>query len=326
VAVPTITLSTGASSASLEQGKSTTIPITLTRSTGYTGTVGLSAVALPSGVTATIAPASLGGTATTATLTLTATLQAVLGAKQILIQADADGAADKSIPVQLTVTPNTTPAVLLSTQPTFADIIRGQAATVAVTIERLAGYNGEVAITVDGLPANVTATANPIVSGSNSTQLTFNVGVGAAVALNTVTVRATGNGIAAATTGFGLRVLELPGFRFSFPSGPDAPGGTNLVTVSALRGVPRSITGTLARFSGFAEAVTVTAHELPPGWTTTGLPVVLSPTQSALEFSFTTPSNATGGQYGFRLRGVATNGLTVEAVVNVTVNAPAFDR
>ncbi len=57
-----------------------------------------------------------------------------------------------------------------------------------VTVTRTAGFNGEVALTLAGLPANVTALAKPIPANTNEAKLTLTLAANAAVGSFPITV------------------------------------------------------------------------------------------------------------------------------------------
>jgi hypothetical protein len=110
---PAITV-VASSNSTIARGASGSVSILLTRSGGYTGAISLSASGLPSGVTAAIEPATVSGTATSATLVLSVATTVVSGASTVTVTASGTGVSTVSASFLLTVTtpaPTTLPAL-----------------------------------------------------------------------------------------------------------------------------------------------------------------------------------------------------------------------
>lgn len=88
---------------SVAQGGVATSAVALTRTGGFTGDVVLSATGLPTGVTASFAPATLPNGTTTSTVTFTASGSATTGMTTITVHATGTGIAEKTVTVALTV-------------------------------------------------------------------------------------------------------------------------------------------------------------------------------------------------------------------------------
>ena len=102
---PTPTIAVASSgSVSAARGATSNVTITVTRGGGYTGTIALAATGVPSGVTATFAPATLTGTAASSALSLTATSIAALATTSITVEASGTGVATVQTVVALAVT------------------------------------------------------------------------------------------------------------------------------------------------------------------------------------------------------------------------------
>jgi hypothetical protein len=280
---------------------------------------------LPPGVTATFDPISLFNGQSTATLTLTAALDAPTGTGAVTVNSGAQGIAGKSSIIPVTVSIGTTPAVLVSASSSFLELLRGTSGQVTVNLARFAGYSDEVSISVDGLPANVTATAAPIAAGQSTTTLMFNVGNNAEFAQTPLTLRATGSGIQPATAPFSLVVVEPPGFRFNFTTlGSNSPPVPTL-GFAILPGGTYSRSVLINRISGFSEAITVTLVGFPAG-ITSNLPQQISASAAAVQaglfVTIEVGPQVPLGTYVGKMRGVATGGLTYEADVQITVVPP----
>lgn len=103
-AVPGFTIAASTTTLSVQQGANGQATITVARTGGMTGDVALAATGLPSGVTASFDPATVGASATTSTLTLTAASSAAIGTANVTITGTSAGFADQATTVALTVT------------------------------------------------------------------------------------------------------------------------------------------------------------------------------------------------------------------------------
>lgn len=97
---PNFTLSANPSSLTINRGANGSATITVARSGGFTGTVGLSASGLPSGVTATFNPSNVSNS--TSTLTLSASSSASTGSSTITVSGNGGG-LNRSTTINLTV-------------------------------------------------------------------------------------------------------------------------------------------------------------------------------------------------------------------------------
>jgi hypothetical protein len=100
--VPGYTLSALPTAISIAQGATGNSTITITRTSGFAGSVALTATGMSSGLTAAFSPTSTTGN--TSTLTLTATAGASTGTVTITIHGTATGLADQTTTIQVTVT------------------------------------------------------------------------------------------------------------------------------------------------------------------------------------------------------------------------------
>ena len=331
IVVPDISIAAVGGTLSMEQGKSSSVTLDLTRVGGFGGVVGLSVVNVPDGLTASLSSATLRSGDANATLTLTAELDAPVGNKSIVINASSPGIPTKSITVPVMVTTGTTPAVRLSTPQSFLHVVRGTTGEIALNVERFVGYADALTVAVEGLPPNVTATVAPVAAGQTSTTLIFTAAGNATAPLQSlVTLRAKGTGIADATLPFTVSVLEMPTFRFNFTrSGPNSePVGA--LGLEVTRGTPAFGAGAINRISGFSEPVMISLVGLPAGITATmfaengrvSLPAQLA--ASVVEFqnmslNFEAAPEVAPGLYEGLIRGVSTSGITVDANVSITV-------
>ena len=83
---PDFSISVSPSSQTVPQGNSTSFTVTVSPLSGFTGTVALSVSGLPSGVTGTFNPTSIGGGSGTSTLNITTTVNTAVGTYPLTIQ------------------------------------------------------------------------------------------------------------------------------------------------------------------------------------------------------------------------------------------------
>jgi hypothetical protein len=189
VTAPDFSLSASPASVSVSRGGSAGSTITITRTGGFSASVSLSASGLPSGVTATVNPASTTGTS--ATVTFNASSTAALGTTTVTITGSGGGLT-RSVPIALTVS---APDFSLSSSPPTVTVSPGSSASTTVSIGRTGGFSSSVSLAASGLPSGVTANFNPASTTGGSSTLTFTAAAGAPSAQATVTVTGTGGGL-----------------------------------------------------------------------------------------------------------------------------------
>lgn len=129
-----------------------------------------------------------------------------------------------------------------------------------VTLQALFGFSSDVALSISGVPAGITATFTPatITGGTGSSNLSFAVGSSVALGTYNVTVTGTGGGVTHSST-FPLIVNSSPGdFTGSVTPDPQniAPGQAATYTI------------TISPTGGFNGNVTLSlSGSLPPGST-----------------------------------------------------------
>src|ERR1041385_6905109 len=110
-----ITLALASNSASIQQGSSAAVVGTLPRSGGFTGTVNLSVLGEPSGVTGVVSNIATNGTVTTATITINVDLGATVGGPTILtVHGTGTGVDEALATFALTITAAPVPAYTLT--------------------------------------------------------------------------------------------------------------------------------------------------------------------------------------------------------------------
>src|SRR5882757_4448000 len=196
------TLSASPSSVSVVQGTNGLSTITVTPLNGFNSSVSLSASGVPSGVMATFNPTS---TASSSTLTLTASSTAALGTFSITVTGVSGGLSHVTA-VSLTVA--LPPNFVLSAAPNSLKIVQGTTGTSAITVTAQNGFNGSVSLSAAGLPSGVTASFNPTSTTSSST---LTLTASSTATTGTVTVTVTGvSGSLTKTTTISLTVQSVP--------------------------------------------------------------------------------------------------------------------
>jgi hypothetical protein len=154
-------------------------------------------------VTATLDPTSVAGTATS-TLTLAAAATAVPGTYTIVVTGGAAGVTSESDSLTLTISaapPAQSISLLIRALNNQVSVAQGESDTWEVIVTRGGGFAGPVDLTIEGLPAGVTAQFAPttIAPGTVGSAVTFTAAAGAATGSTDVTIRGRAIGVPDAT-------------------------------------------------------------------------------------------------------------------------------
>jgi len=188
-------LSASPNSLTIVQGNSGASTITVTPSNGFNGSVSLSASGLPAGVTASFNPAS---TTSTSTLTLTASSTTTTGTATVTVNGTS-GSLSHTTTIALTVNAPAQPDYTLSASPSSLTVVQGNSGASTVTVNKINGFSGTVALSASGLPSGVTASFNPASTTSTST-LTLTASSTATTGPATVTVTGVSGSLTHTTT------------------------------------------------------------------------------------------------------------------------------
>ena len=280
---PSYSVAVSPGSLSLQQGTSVTSTITVTKLYGFSGVVSLSASGLPAGVTASIA---------STTLTIAATASAAPG-NLVVTVTGASGVLTQKATVNVTVTAAAT--FTLSAAPASLTLPPGSSGAETITVTKVNGFTGTVALSASGLPAGVTGTFAGIV-------LTLKAASTAATGTSTITITGT-SGSQTKTTTVALTVPSAPDFSLSL-----AP--PNLTILQGTQGV--TVAG-LTPLSGFTGTVCFTASGLPSGVTAAF---------SGSLGTFTVSSTAAAQTAAVTITGTS-GSLSHKVTLNLTILAPA---
>ena len=140
----------------------------------------------------------------------------------------------------------------------------GGTTSFSATVARSGAFTGAVDLSVEGLPAGVTASLAPaqLASGVAASTVTLNAGASAASGTATLTVRARGTGLADKTATFSLTVQAAQAIgAFTMTLAP--------TTLAVAAGANTTTTITIARTGAFAGAVDLAVSGAPAGVTAT---------------------------------------------------------
>jgi hypothetical protein len=302
-----VRVSAAPSAVVLDAGASTTLPIAIERSAGFTRSVELTLTGAPNGVTYTFAPASLAFNQSTSTLTLESNQGVQPGSYPLVVRASASTGDPKTTQVTLTVP---TPDVIVVFGTASASVRLEDTVSVPVTVTRTGGgFVDPIALSVSNLPAGVTGSFVPsVLTGTNTASvLRLSPVIETALGASTLQVTTSGISVPQKSTPLPLTVLDAaaPTFRLRFT-------GSSL-TVPVGGGTAESTVG-IPRAGGLTAPVTLSTADLPAGVVAEFTPAVVTGTTATIRLTAT--RGVTPGNYPITVRGVAA-GLT-DRLVPVT--------
>ncbi len=194
--MPAFTLSLSASNLTVARGGSGSITVTATGATGFNSALSLSAIGLPSGVTATFTPTSIAAPGTGhSTMTLSLGSALMPGVSAFTVSA-AGGGITRNQAISLTVP---APGFTLAASAAGVSLVRGGSTRIVLTTVLANGFNAAMTFSISGLPSGVTASFAPAgiaAPGGGSTTLTLVATPSAPASSSTPTITATGGGMA----------------------------------------------------------------------------------------------------------------------------------
>ena len=296
---PNYTLSANPSSLTITQSGQATTTISITPSSGFSGSITLSASGLPSGVTAAFSP---NPATSSSTLTLTASATAATGTVTVTITGTS-GTLTNTATLSLTVNPPVQ-SFSLSASPNSVTITQGGTSGKSIiTITPVNGFSGNVTLAPSGLPKGVTASFNPDPATATST-LTLTASTTAKKGKAMVTITGTSGSLSATTT-LTLMVDGLGGFKLT-----DSPS-----TVTVAQGSSGTSTITIVPTGGFHQEVTLSASGLLSGVTAS---FSTNPTTSTSTLTLTVSGSTPTGQSTISITG-ASGSLSNEVGLSLRV-------
>jgi uncharacterized membrane protein len=308
---PTITVAVNPTSASVEQGASTDVSVTVTGGGGFTGSATISVQGAPSGVTGTVSNVQSSNGNTTATVTIAVGASVAADNYSLTIHATGSGVSPDDATFSLTVT--AAPAYELSATPASLAIGQGGEGTTDIAITRT-NFTDDVTLAVEGAPGGVSGSfdTNPV-SGDAAT-LTLAVDDTVTTGTYTLTIRGTATGLADRTVDIEVMVTT--------PATPDYMLATDPDPVTINQGDSADVAITVTR-SNFNGDITLAAEGLP-----TDVTVAFSTnpvTGNTSTMTVKVAGTVATGDYSFTLRGTATGISDKTVAVHLTVaSAPAY--
>jgi len=207
------------------------------------------------------------------------------------------------------------PDFSLSASPASQTVIAGNSANYTASVSPINSFNGNVSLSVSGLPAGAASSFNPSSISGGSGSSTLNVTTSSSTPAGNYTLTATGaSGSTSHTATVTLSVNAPPDFSLS--ATPSSQ------TVTAGNGT--SYTATVTPSNGFNASVALTVSGAPAGVTATLSPSSLSGSGSST-LSITTSTSTVAGTYPLTITGVSGT-LSHSANVTLVVNpAPVPD-
>lgn len=287
-------------------GGNTTCTVTVSSLAGFNSSVTLGATGLPSGVTASFNPSSIGSGSGTSTLTLTASGSATPGIYSLgsIAITGNGGSLTRMTPLTVNVLPE--PNFSLSASPSSQNFTIGGNTSYTVTADSLNGFSGSVALSVSGLPANASGNFSPtsISGGSGSSTLSITTATNTPNGSDTLTI----TGVSGTLTNSTTVTLQLNDFTVS--ASPSSQ------TVTA--GNSTNYTVTVGNVNGFGGTVTFSAGGLPTGASASFNPTSVTSIGSST-MTVTTSSTTPAGTNNLTITG-ADGSLQHSTSVSLVVN------
>jgi len=304
---PDFTLSLNPSSLTVQQGQSGTTQLTITPQGGFTGTVSLSLLNAPPGVT--LSPTSVnvpGPGPVTQTLTLSVASGVPTGSYGLQLIA-ISGSFVKTANLSLTVTPG--PDFALFLNPSSLTVQQGQSGTTQLTITPQGGFTGTVSLSLLNAPPGVTLSPTSVnVPGPGPVTYVLTLSVAGSVPAGSYNLQLTAiSGTLTRTANLTLTVTPAPDFAiFLNPTSLSIPRGSSGNTLLTI--VPQG---------GFTGTVSISLVDPPAG-------VSLPPTSVnvtvplSLSLTINVAGSASTGTYNLRVR-AQSGSIVREAILVLTV-------
>jgi hypothetical protein len=223
---PDFSLTASPASQTVIQGASTTYTINVARVGSFAGSVTLSVSGLPSGASGSFNPNPATGTSSTLSVT---TLSTTPTGTYAITVTGASGSLTHSAGASLVVNAPPPPDFSLSASPTSQNVIQGASTTYTISVARVSGFAGDVALSVSGLPSGASGSFSPNPATVSTSTSTLTVTSSASTTPGTYTLTVTGtSGSLTHTTSPTLVVITPPPCSSASlaPSSTTQPVGT----------------------------------------------------------------------------------------------------
>ncbi|PYU05728.1 MAG: hypothetical protein DMG33_10135, partial [Acidobacteria bacterium] len=286
---PNFTLSAAPGSLTITQGSSGPVTITVSPQNGFTGSVNLSASALPSGVSAAFSP---NPTANTSTLTLTASAAAAPGTVTVTVTGVSGGLTNTTT---ITLAVNPVGNYTLSASPNSVSIFQGAAGASTITVTPQSGFSSSVSLSASGLPSGVAASFSPNPATSTST-LTLTASSTATPGTVTLTITGMSGGLTN-TAAITLTVVQPSAdLIISALSAPSTAGaGMTLTITDTTKNQGTGAAG--ASTTGFYLTASTTLDANAVLFGSRAVPALAAGATSSGSTTVTIPAGTTAGNY-----------------------------
>src|SRR3989449_258065 len=315
---PDFSISANPSSVSFNSGNSGSTSVTLTGSSGFTGTLTISTAVNPvSGVSASCTPSSITLSSSAPSASSVCTLVSSLAAPYTVTISASNGTLTRSTTVTAHVSDFS-----ISISPSSVSGAVGSSTSATVTLSSIDQFTGPVALTVPPSSNSVSATVSPssltIASGGSATS-TLSLGSNTA---GTYTVQVTGSsGSLSHSATVTYNVGAAPDFMISTSPTPvranAGTAGTSTITVSSLNGFngPVSLTATVTGGASGTTTCTLSPTSVTLG--NSGTSTLSCSASSTASGSFTVTVTGTSGSLSHN----AIVTYNVGAAPDFTINA-----
>ena len=294
---------------SVPQGGSGEAAITVTRTGSFAASVALAVTGAPTGVTAAVAPTSVAGGATTATLSLTVGAGVAPGAYPLVVTGTGAGVPAATVNVTLTVVAPT-PDYSLAVAPASVSVAQGAEGTATVTLTRTGGFTGEVSLSLVGAPGGISGSFAPaVLSGAATTSTLTLTAASPAPGNYTVTIR----GFSGDQTRDVTLAVTVTGSAFTVSVAP--------TSLTVAQGASGQATVTVARSIGFLGGVALSVTGLPAGVTAGFVPPSVLAGSTTSTMTLNVAGAVVPGTYPLGVTGSSVGWPASSANLSLTVTA-----
>lgn len=318
---PDFTLTAAPQTLSLTPGAAGQVTLSSAAINGFSGTIAVAVKGLPTGVT--VSPATISLTSTNpVVLTLTAAddAPATTTPAQVIFTGTS-GTLSHTATLQLTVvgtTPPVNPDFTLTLAPQTLSLTPGAGGQVTLSSTAIAGFNGTIAVAVQGLPTGVTVSPTTIsLTPGNPLAITLTAANDAPATTTPVQVSFIGTSGTLSHTA----TLQLTVVGTTPPVNPDFTLTVAPQTLSVTPGANGQVTLSSTALNGFSGTIAVAVQGLPTGVTVSPTTISLTP-GNPLVITLTAASDAPATTTAVQVSFVGTSEtLSHTATLQLTVNA-----
>ena len=302
----TFGLSLSPPSVTVPQGGSTSVQVLSTASGGYSGTITLSLLGVPSDVTMSFTSTTITAGSSTV-LNIQVSNTAATGTYTVIVRGKGTGGIVQDVPLQLVIT--TAGYFELTLGMPKVTLTPGASADIRVTVVPHGGYSNPVTLSVTTSSSDITATlASTSVNPGDFTRVKVSVSPTASPGTYTVTVE--GTGPPGLTDDVQLTVVVEKPFDFSLSASQSS--------ITANAGDTVTVTITVNLVSGSPKPVSLSLTGLPAG-SYSFSPATVTPTGTS---TLTINTAGLSGPYSIVVKG--THG-GVERTTTISLSVTSFD-